>query len=99
MNLEETIQNYNNVGALMDESELQTLSWLEELQDLRAILRERAPGEEEAEKFTELSDDGPCTLEDYVNMLDYPVTIAEEQIQFWAKQLLRLRQRYEEDTV
>ena len=36
--LDETIQNYNNVGALMDKADMQMLEWLEELRDLRQIL-------------------------------------------------------------
>lgn len=100
--LQETIQNYYNVGALMDESDLQMLEWLEELRDLRKILSERSPEEKAAEdriaKYGEmaLTDELPLTLVDYISMMD-PMLPDEEQIHIWAEQLLKARDRIGDD--
>lgn len=100
--LQETIQNYYNVGALMDESDLQMLEWLEELRDLRKILSERSPEEKAAKdriaKYGEmaLTDELPLTLVDYISMMD-PMLPDEEQMYVWAEQLLKARDRIGDD--
>ena len=104
--LKETIQNYYNVGCLMSESELQMLSWLEELQDLRAILNEREPKEAEVERtiresgIENVSEDDPWRLEDYQDLLAHNcISEDEEQILFWIDQLSRARNRVRKDEV
>ena len=104
--LEETIQNYYNVGCLMSESELQTLSWLKELRDLRAILNEREPKEAVVEctikesGIENVSEDDPWRLEDYQDSLARNcISEDEEQILFWISQLNRARNRVQKDEI
>lgn len=102
--LEETIENYYTaMNGGWDENDYQMLAWLEELQDLRAILKERAPNEEEGEAYEMTHDgesmaDGPISLEAYVEFTDGLVGLPYEiEANFWANQLLRARQRIEKE--
>jgi len=103
--LEETIQNYYNaMNGSWDENDHQMLAWLEELRDLRAIIKKRAPGEEEAEKIEakggepEWGDD-PVTLDYYLaSIIDYYIELpAEKEVYHWAKSLYEARERIGED--
>ena len=97
--LEEAIQNYSRPG-----NDPQMLAWLEELRDLRAILKKRAPGEAEAEAIEaaggepEWSDD-PVTLEGYLSMFNeyYIMQPAEKEVYRWAALLNEARKRVGDD--
>ena len=96
--LEETIQNYYNVGALMEESDLGVLAWLEELRDLRKILTKKPP-EEILDELT--NEDGPITLKAIVEEFDNIAAQdpAEHIVNFWMKQLLEAQERVKEDNI
>ncbi len=104
--LEETIQNYHNVGTFVNEPNSQMLSWLEELRDLRIILNERTPEEAateiKAEKYGEesLTDDDPFRLIDFLDSMSrYTGSQEEEQMVIWAEQLLKARDRVQKDNI
>lgn len=101
MKLEETIQNYYNaMNGSWDESDYTMLAWLEELRDLRTILKKRSRLEKHAEKRIakgkDLSDDEPITLKEYIDLLD-PLLDEEKEVKTWAKQLLEARKRIGDD--
>lgn len=85
--LQKTIQNYYNVGALMDESDLQMLSWMEELRDLRKILRKKEPQGDEG--FENIEEAISCIKEEY----DATGETVYKQHLFWLKQLKKARKR------
>ena len=95
--LEETIQNYNNVGALMDESELQMLDWLEELRDLRRILFIDVP--------KPLDDDDTAfeSIEDAIQHFSEDEKATGEtgfkQIICWLERVKEARERINKDTL
>ncbi len=96
MNLEGTIQSYNNVGTSMDESELQMLSWLKELQDLRKILTE-TPSKELMEEL-DANNDTDLLIDTTESFDAYAAQDpAEHMVQFWLRQLRKARKRIEKD--
>lgn len=99
--LNEAIQNYDKINTSSNKFNLQVLSWMKELQNLRDILNERTPEEAaveaKVEKYGEesLTDDDPFRLIDFLDSLDgisrYTGTPEEEQMVVWAEQLLKAR--------
>lgn len=96
--LDETIQNYNNVAALNDESKQQTLSWLKELRDLRKILT-KVPSQELLNELTD--EEGPISLERVLDEFDDVAAQdpAEHIVNFWLKQLLEAQKRIDKVNV
>ena len=91
--LDETIQNFYNLGALMSENDLQMLAWLEELQDLRNILKSSAATNDE-DGFEDI-DNAIEWIEDEWNATG---ETGPEQYLFWLKQLRKAQERAGDDT-
>ena len=95
--LEETIQNYNNVGALMDESELQMLNWLEELRDLRRILLIDIPKppDDDDTAFENIEEAIQCFTEEEKATGE----TGFKQLICWLERVKEARERISEDTL
>ena len=74
-----------------DEGDYQMLSWLEELRDLRKILRKKEPQGEEG--FENIEEAISCIKEEY----DATGEMGYKQHLFWLKQFKKARKRIGDD--